>query len=302
MTRARKRSIIKGDLVKQTKKAVFLTVLSGVLWGSSFPAIKIGLEYIDPYMFVFLRFFSASVIMFIAMLFTKKLDLKFAKKSILALGILNGVSYLLQNVGIASTAASKSSLLVNLTSVWVAILSWLILKDRFGNKKLFAIILSIVGVFFVTTNLNFLELTRGMLFGDIMVLFAGIGWSFFIVYNKKFIDDAENSFQFMTWVLFVTVLPLIPFIPLSNNVSLNLPVEAWVAVAYTAIFCWIIPYYLWLKGLKHISSVTSTIVLLTEVVVATVISYFMLGEGFTLISGAGALLILLAIVLVSLDK
>jgi len=281
---------------------VCLTVLSGVLWGSSFPAIKIGLEYIDPYMFVFLRFFSASIIMFTAMLFTKKLDLKFAKKSILALGILNGVSYLLQNVGIASTAASKSSLLVNLTSVWVAILSWFILKDRFGNKKLFAIILSIVGVFFVTTNLNFLELTRGMLFGDIMVLFAGIGWSFFIVYNKKFIDDAENSFQFMTWVLFVTVLPLIPFIPLSNNVSLNLPVEAWVAVAYTAIFCWIIPYYLWLKGLKHISSVTSTIVLLTEVVVATAISYFMLGEGFTLISGAGALLILLAIVLVSLDK
>jgi drug/metabolite transporter (DMT)-like permease len=106
----------------------------------------------------------------------------------------------------------------------------------------------------------------------------------------------------MTWVLFVTVLPLIPFIPLSNNVSLKLPFEAWVAVAYTAIFCWIIPYYLWLKGLKHISSVTSTIVLLTEVVVATVISYFMLGEGFTLISGAGALLILLAIVLVSLDK
>jgi drug/metabolite transporter (DMT)-like permease len=291
-----------GDFLNQTKKAVLLTVLAGVLWGSSFPAIKIGLKYIDPYMFVFLRFFSASVIMFIVLLFTKKLDLKFAKKSIWALGILNGVSYLLQNVGIAFTAASKSSLLVNLTSVWVAILSWLILKDRFGNKKLIAIILSFVGVFFVTTNLNFLELTRRMLFGDIMVLFSGIGWSFFIIYNKKFIDDAENSFQFMAWVLFITVLPSIPFIPLSSNVSLNLPVEAWIAVAYTAIFCWIAPYYLWLKGLKHISSVTSTIVLLTEVVVAVIISYFMLGEGFTLISGAGALLILLAIVLVSLDK
>jgi drug/metabolite transporter (DMT)-like permease len=288
--------------LNQTKKAVLLTVLAGVLWGSSFPAIKIGLKYIDPYMFVFLRFFSASVIMFIVLLFTKKLDLKFAKKSIWALGILNGVSYLLQNVGIAFTAASKSSLLVNLTSVWVAILSWLILKDRFGNKKLLAIILSFVGVFFVTTNLNFLELTRGGLFGDIMVLFSGIGWSFFIIYNKKFIDDAENSFQFMAWVLFITVLPLIPFIPLSSNMSLNLPVEAWVAVVYTAIFCWIVPYYLWLKGLKHISSVTSTIVLLTEVVVAVIISYFMLDERFTLISGAGALLILLAIVLVSLDK
>jgi drug/metabolite transporter (DMT)-like permease len=133
-------------------------------------------------------------------------------------------------------------------------------------------------------------------------LFSGVGWSFFIVYSKKFIDDAEDSFQFMSWVLFITVLPLIPFVPLSSNVSLNLPVEAWAAIAYTAVFCWIVPYYLWLKGLKHISSVTSTIILLTEPVVAVILSYFMLGEGFTLISGAGAMLIIMAIILVSLDN
>jgi drug/metabolite transporter (DMT)-like permease len=291
-----------GDPVNRTKEAVLLTALSGALWGSSFPAIKIGLNYVDPYMFVFLRFLSASIIMFIVLLFTKRLDFRFAKKSILALGIMNGVSYLLQYVGMTYTDASKSSLLVNLTAVWVAILSWLILKDRFGNKKLFGIVLSIFGVFFVTTNLNFSELIKGMFLGDLLVLFSGIGWSFFIVYSKKFIDDAKDSFQFMSWVLFITVLPLIPFVPLSSNVSLNLPVEAWAAIAYTAVFCWIVPYYLWLKGLKHISSVTSTIILLTEPVVAVILSYFMLGEGFTLISGAGAMLIIMAIILVSLDN
>ena len=291
-----------GDLVNQIRKAVFLTVLSGVLWGSSFPAIKIGLRYIDPYMFVFLRFFSAAIIMFIILLFTRKLDIKFANKRIWGLGILNGVSYLLQYVGMAFTAASKSSLLVNLTAVWVAIISWFILKERFGKKKLLGIILSIIGVFLITTNLNFSELTQGMLLGDILVLSSGVGWSFFIIYNKKYIDDAENSFQFMAWVLFITVIPLIPFIPLSSSVSLNLPIEAWFAIAYTAIFCWIVPYSLWLKGLKHISSVTSTVVLLTEVVVAIIISYFMLDEIFTLISSAGALLILFAIVLVSSDN
>src|SRR4030067_1827541 len=291
-----------GDLVNQIRKAVFLTVLSGVLWGSSFPAIKIGLRYIDPYMFVFLRFFSAAIIMFIILLFTRKLDIKFANRRIWGLGILNGVSYLLQYVGMAFPAASKSSLLVNLTAVWVAIISYFLLKERFGKKKLLGIILSIIGVFLITTNLNFSELAKGMFLGDILVLSSGVGWSFFIIYNKKYIDDAENSFQFMAWVLFITVIPLIPFIPLSSSVSLNLPIEAWFAIAYTAIFCWLGPYRLWLKGLKHISSVTSTVVLLTEVVVAIIISYLMLNEIFTLISSAGALIILLAIALVSLDK
>lgn len=288
--------------MNEIKKALFLTVLAGILWGSSFPAIKIGLKYIDAYMFAFLRFFSASVIMFLILLVTRNFDFKFAKRRVWFLGILNGFSYLLQYVGMTFTAASISSLLVNLTAVWVAIISWLVLKERFENKKLFGILLSILGVFLITTNLNFLELTKGMFLGDILVLFSGIGWAFFITYNKKFIADARNALQFTSWVLFATVLPLIPFIPLSSNISLKLPIEAWIAVAYTAIFCWIVPYWLWLKGLKHISSTTSTVILLTEVIVAIIISYFMLGEGFTLISGTGALLILLAIVLVSSEK
>jgi len=288
--------------LNEIKKALFFTVLAGILWGSSFPTIKIGLNYIDAYMFAFLRFFLASVVMFVILLVTKNLDFKFAKKRVLFLGILNGFAYLLEFVGMTFTTASKSALLVNLTAIWVAILGWLILKERFGNKKLFGIILGVIGVFLVTTNLNFLELTTATLFGDALVLLSGIGWSFFIVYNKKFIADAGNALQFTSWVLFATVLPLIPSISLSKNISLNLPIEAWVAITYTAIFCWIVSYYLWLKGLKHISSVTSTVILLTEIIVATIISHFMLGERFTSISGAGALLILLAIVLVSLEK
>ncbi len=288
--------------MNRTREAILLTALSGALWGSSFPVIKIGLNYVDPYMFVFLRFLSASLIMLVILLVTKKLNFKFAKKSVLALGIINGVSYLLQYVGMTYTAASKSSLLVNLTAVWVAILSWVILKDRFGNKKLFGIILSVFGVFFLTTNLNLSDLFGGRLLGDILVLFSGVGWSFFIVYSKKFIGDARDQFQFTSWVLFVTVLPLIPFIWFSSSPSLNLPVEAWTTILYTAAFCWIVPYYLWLKGLEHISSVTSAIILLTEPIVAVILSYFMLNEGFTLISGAGALLIMMAIIFVSLDN
>jgi drug/metabolite transporter (DMT)-like permease len=284
------------------KKALVFTVFAGILWGSSFPMIKIGLKFVDAYMFAFLRFFLASALMFLILLFTRKLAFGFSKRQILFLGVLNGFSYLLQYVGMAFTTASKSSLLVNLTAVWVAVLSLFILKEKFGSKKLFGIVFGIVGVFLVTTNLNFLELTRGTLVGDILVLSAGIIWSFFIIYNKKFVANSENTFQLMSWVLFVTVLPLVPFVSLSSNLSLNLPIEAWVAIGYTAVFCWIVPYYLWLKGLKHISSATSTVVLLIEIVVAVIISNLTLGEGFTLISSAGALLISLAVILVSIDQ
>ncbi len=50
--------------LKGRRGALFLTILSGVLWGTSFPAIKIGLAFVDAYMFAFFRMFLASVLVY----------------------------------------------------------------------------------------------------------------------------------------------------------------------------------------------------------------------------------------------
>ncbi len=288
--------------LKGRKGALLLTILAGVLWGTSFPAIKIGLIFVDPYRFVFLRMFLASVLILLISSVTKNLDVSLAKERLVwYLGLLNGFSYLIQYLGMSFTTASKSSLFVNLSAVWVAVLSWLVFKERFSKKKMLGIVSGLIGVFFITTNLSLLELTQGMIIGDGLVLLSGILWSFFIVYNKKIID-AYNAIQFMPWIFLATTLPLTPFIFLSNILSLmNVSAEAWIAIVYTAVFCWLIPYYLWLKGLKHISPVASTVILLIEVIVAIAISFFFLDEPFTMISGIGASLIFLAIILVSIS-
>jgi drug/metabolite transporter (DMT)-like permease len=78
-----------------------------------------------------------------------------------------------------------------------------------------------------------------------------------------------------------------------------LPPQAWLAIAYTAVFCWVIPYYLWSEGLKYISAVNSTIILLAEVLVALAISAVWLHDPFTMIQGIGAILIIAAIAFVS---
>lgn len=288
--------------MKDRRNALFLTILAAVLWGTSFPTIKVGLTFVDPYKFVFLRMSLAFLLLLLICSGTKNLDVSLAKeRSVWCLGLLNGVAYLAQYLGMSSTTASKSSLLVNLSAVWVAVLSWLILKERISEKKMLGIASGLTGVFFITTNLNPHELTQGMIIGDGLVFLSGVLWSFFIVYNKSIIE-AYNAIQFMPWIFLATTLPLIPFVFLPSRFSLlNLSIEAWIVILYTAIFCWLIPYYLWLKGLKHISPVASTVILLTEVIVAIVISFFLLGETFTVISGMGASLILLAIILVSVS-
>jgi drug/metabolite transporter (DMT)-like permease len=211
----------------------------------------------------------------------------------------NGIAYLLQYVGMVNVNASASSLFVNLSVVWVALLTPLVFREQLGLKKAMGVMISLLGVVFMTTNLEFSSLTQGAAVADLLVIAAGILWAVFIVYNKPLVNDSKNMVQDVTWLLIFTLVPLLPIAPISAGVLVSLPLEAWLAILYTAVLCWVVPYYLWLKGLRHLSPVTSAIVLLTEIVVAVTISTLFLGEIFTVISGLGAVLIVIAILIVS---
>ncbi len=283
------------------KEALLLTIIASSLWGTSFPAIKIGLQFMDAYTFVFLRFFFALLIMFAIVLFSKKFSFNFNKRLILFLGCINGIAYLLQYIGMSSTSASKSSLLVNLTVVWVALLSPILLKEKIGRKKLTGVILSLLGIVFVTTNLDFQSFGIGSMMGDLIVIAAGMIWAIFILYNKPLVNETKNLMMSLTWLLLFTIIPLVPVVPFSAKNFLTLPWEAWSAILYTAIFCWNIPYYIWSKGLRKISAVTSSVILLNEIIVSVIISTIFLGDSLTVVTGIGAVFIMFAIVLVSIE-
>jgi drug/metabolite transporter (DMT)-like permease len=281
-------------------KAIIFTLMAGILWGTSFPVIKVGLDYMDPYTFVFLRFLVASVIMVLIMVIAKKMRLPSKqKKLILFLGVINGVAYVMQYVGMNYTTAAKAALFVSLNVVWVAMMSPKLLGDKLGNRKMLGVLAALVGIVFLTTNLDVSLLTEGQLVGDLLLVVTGIVWAIFIVYNKSLATEGTSTLPSLTWILLGTLLPMLPFIFLPGSQTTVLPIQAWLAIIYTAVACWIIPFYLFMEGLKNISPSTSTILQLSQVVVAAIISSIVLGEAFTLVSVAGALFIILATLLVS---
>jgi drug/metabolite transporter (DMT)-like permease len=288
-------------LLSEKGKAVFLTIVAGVLWGTSFPIIKIGLSTIDPFAFVFWRFLVSSVTLVVVMMFLGKLQLKVTNKRLLILlGVANGIGYLLQYGAMGYTSAAKAALFINLSAMWVAMLSPRLLSERFSRKKIVGVLFSLVGIVFVSTNLDFLALVEGQLIADLMLIVSGVVWALFMIYNKKLITSSTSlTFQWMTWVLIFTLFSIAPVTFLMGRGFFILSDWAWAAVVYTGIVCWILPYYLWLEGLKYLSASTSTILLLSEIVVAVVASVFVLKEPVTVFSTIGALFIIIAIALVS---
>jgi len=290
-------------VLSQKSKAVFYTLLAGALWGTSFPIIKIGLTYIDPFTFVFWRFLVSTVTLLIALLALKKLDFKLANKKLLIfLGIANAAGYILQYVSMGYTTAAKAALFINLSAIWVAILSPKLLGESFSRKKIMGVIFGLIGIVFVSTNLDFLALGGGQFIADFLLVISGITWAIFMIYNKKLVSNSTSAtFQSMTWVLVFTFLSIAPFAVLSGPGFFALSASAWLAIFWTAIVCWVIPYYLWLEGLKHLSASTSTVLLLSEIVMAVILSIVVLKEPVTIFSSIGAFFIVIAIALVSVQ-
>ena len=291
------------QLLSQKGKAVFLTILAGALWGTSFPIIKVGLASTDPFAFLFWRFLVSSVALVAVMLLLRKLEFKKADTKLLVfLGIANAAGYLLQYVGMNYTTAAKAALFINLSAMWVALLSPKLLGERFSKTKVVGVLFGLVGVIFVSTNLDFAGLIGGQIAADVMLVVSGIAWAVFMIYNKRLLNTSTSAtFQSMTWVLVFTTLSILPFSFLAGPRFIALSPFAWLAVFWTAIVCWVIPYYLWLEGLKHLSASTSTVLLLSEIVIAVILSIVFLKEPVTVFSSVGAFLIVIAIALVSVQ-
>ncbi len=262
------------------------------------------METIDPFTFVFWRFLVSAVTLIAVMLALRKFEFKVPNKKLLVfLGIANAAGYLLQYAAMDYTTAAKAALFINLSAIWVALLCPKLLGETFSRKKIIGVIMGLMGIVFVSTNLDISSLAQGQIVADLTLIISGFTWAIFMIYNKKLVMNSTSAtFQSMTWVLLATFLFIAPFALLAGPGFFQLSGWAWLAIIWTAIVCWVIPYYLWLEGLKHLSASVSTVLLLSEIVVAVILSIIVLKEPITIFSTIGAFFIVIAIVIVSVQN
>ena len=282
-----------------------LTLLAAFFWGTSFVAIELGLEFINPFWFAQLRFMIASLGSLVVVLALKKRignDMLFSSW-LWGLGLFNALGYLTQFFAQTLTNATKTALLVNINLITVAILSTVLLQERFTKVKVFAVGLSILGVFLLTTNGDPSRLLRGEFIGDMFALTAGFFWAIYIVLNKKVLFRPKvDVISLNACVMLSTTVILIPFTVALGGLGpgvLDIGYEGTWIILYISIFCNILPFIIWMYALRYLSATASTLLLLTEVLVAAILAMIVLGEMLTAFGILGGALIVAAILTIN---
>lgn len=267
-------------------------VIAAVIWGSSFPVITYALGDASPYAFLVVRFALAFVLLLPRYRRLDRLKTLFHRDLIL-ISIPNSLAFILQYKAQELTTASKTALFVNSTPIFVAIISAVFLKDRFTFRQLAAMVVAFAGVVITSTGLDFSDFSA-INMGDVLCLCAGVMWAVFITYSKGISKKhgAYNMSQALYFWAAMSAMPVAGF----EDVRLSWAVAP--AVVYLAVFTTVLAFYLFLKGVQSVSALSTSIIILVEIVVAFLISHFLLGESFSTIESAGVMMVLAGVLMV----
>ncbi len=278
----------RAGMAPRTRDFTFI-LLASVFWGTSFPGSKLVVGEVDPLFLTPSRIGIGAVLGFAVVAAMNRLDLRvFRNPYVWVLGALNAIGFDLQNVGIFYTTASKTALLVNVNVVFIAILMAVLFRERVTGHRVGGILLGVFGVVVLATRLDPGFLAGGEFRGDLLVFLSGLVWSFYVVGAKEMVDRGGDYLALVAAILAVTALfatvPLF-FIGLPTPSSGT----AWAGIVYLGLVPTFLPLLLYVYSMRTISPTISALLILLEVVVASILSFAFLQDPislFTLLGGA----------------
>ena len=276
------------------------TLLAGVLFGTSVPVIKLGLDLnIPPELFVELRFAIASGLILLLLRGKGWVNWElFKSRAIWTVGLINAVGYVTQFQGQVLTTSSNAALIISTAALMIPILSLVYVGERMGGRKIAGVMTGFIGTALVVTRGQPLSLGSSELAGDILILATAVTIALVFVLSKRIVE--RRGGRPVTGALLVTTsLLLLPTTLLDLGHPPNLTMTAWFYISYLAVFATVGAYYYFMKGLETVSPTVSSIILPIEVVVAVALSVILFNDPFNLFSGTGAVLIIAGVVLVS---
>ena len=281
------------------RTGIIATVLSGLLFGTTIPVIKLGLALVPADIFVALRFSLASVVVLFFLRQRGWIDWTlFRARPIWVVGFVNAFGYVLQFQGQNLTTSSDAALIIGTASLMIPLLSWAKKSEKITIKKGLGVLSGFVGASLVVTRGQAVSLGGSQFLGDLLILVTAVTIALVFVLSKELV--AQNGGKSTTGgMLLVTALLLLFAVPLDYGVQIQFSWLALFYVAFLAIVATIGPYFFLMKGLETVSPTVSSIILPIEVILAVSLSVIIFNDPFNVFSGTGAILIVAGVVLVS---
>jgi len=267
--------------MKQSSKAQLYALCSVVLWSTVATAFKLGLQTLSPLYLILTASVFSLLTFFVVILIQGKLKELFTVsisglgKSAL-LGALNPFGYYLILFQAYSLLPAQVAQPLNMIwPVTLALLSAPLLKQKITVRNIIAILISFVGVVFISSQGSLAGIANTNLTGALLAVGSSIIWAIFwilSVLDKR--DEIFKLFWNFAFGLLYLILTAFLFTDFSWPNMKGLP-----AAIYVGLFELGITYILWMKAmqLSENNAKTGNLIFLSPFL-SLVFIHFFLGE------------------------
>ena len=285
-----------------------LLLLTACIWGVAFVAQSVGMEYVGPFTFNFVRSILGGLVLIPCIFFLKREkkakaekvseeEKKAQRKTLLAGGICCGIALCLatnfQQIGIQYTTVGKAGFITACYIVIVPVIG-LFMKKKCSPMIWLSVLLAVVGLYLLCINEQF-----SIGYGDILVFVCAILFSVHILivdYFSPKVDGVKMScIQFLVCGLLSGIAMLFAEQPQLSAVLL-----AWKPIAYAGIMSCGVGYTLQIVGQKGMDPTIASLILSLESCISVLAGWLLLGQPLSMREGLGCVAMFAAIILAQL--
>jgi drug/metabolite transporter (DMT)-like permease len=276
-----------------------------VVWGGSFIATKIAVGQISPTTVVWLRFaLGIPLILFVVII---RKQFAFPKENewwyFALLGFL-GISFhqWLQSNGLQTAQATTTAWIISTSPAFIAILGWMVLKEKLNLVQSLGIVLAMIGVLAVVSKGDFSSIAAGNFgtYGDFLILISSVNWAVFSILSRHGLKNHPST-RMTFWVMTLGWLfTSVTFIAGKNYTELaQLDYRSWMAMIYLGVFTTGLAYIAWFAALSQLPAAQTGAFLFIEPLTSMAVASVVLNEKITLVSVLGGVVILFGIWMVN---
>jgi drug/metabolite transporter (DMT)-like permease len=267
-----------------------------LIWGSTFVLVKQALADVSTLLFLTLRFSIAAVAL--AIIFHKEFRAPNARAS-LGRGVIAGIflfgGYVLQTAGLQYTSASKAGFITGMYVPLVPIIGGLVLQKLPQISELIGIAIACAGMVLLTVQKDIFDINRG----DLLVLGCAAAYSCHILILGRFSPRSNLGVLTVAQIATGALLGASTFWWI-EPVRLAWTPNVWLALGVTSLLATALAFFVQTWAQRYSSPTRTVLIFSLEPVFAWLTSYLITGEVLSGRGVAGAVLILIGILVVEL--
>lgn len=189
--------------------------------------------------------------------------------------------------------AAVPALLLYTAPIFVTILSFIFFNEKITVSKLISLIITFIGLCLITgcfdknENISLLAIILG--------LGAGFGYALYSIFGKFLVNKYDIA-TITTYTFVIATIGVVPISGIWNVIYLFDSSKSILLSLGLAIFCTILPFLFYTKGLNGLEAGKAAILATVEPFMATIIGVLIYNENFDLARIIGMILIFLSIV------